>query len=600
MNDTEIDLQLGSWVCQDGVGFKVWAPNAESVSVVGDWNDWDAEADPMTRDEEGNWSVVCPDAKIGSGYKYRVTAGEFSADRIDPRAREVTNSVGNGIVYDDRFDWGDDDFELPAFNELVIYELHARTFVGDGKSDVSVLDRMIERLGYLSKLGVNAIELMPVAEFAGDLSWGYNPAHIFAVESSYGGPDALKRLVKEAHRQGIGVILDVVYNHFGPSDLDLWQFDGWSENGQGGIYFYNDWKADTPWGQTRPDYGRHEVRQFIRDNAMMWLDEFRMDGLRYDMTLFVRSVKGDGVDHLEDGLDLIRWINRDARSLPKTKILIAEDLQSEEFMTRSVEDGGAGFHAQWDEAFVHPVRGTLIVPEDGQRSMEAICGAVGFRYNDDAFQRIVYTESHDEVANGKARVPHEVDSENEDGFYAKTRSALGLALGLTSPGIPMLFQGQEFLEGGWFSDDDPLDWSKEESFAGMLELTKDLIRLRRNLNGTSAGLSGQWMDTLVCDEGQKIVAYHRWMEGGPGDSVVIVLNFNHEAQCKRRIAFPSEGRWQCLMNSAADRYTLNGDDSSSAQGDVEAARFEGSDDHRPQAEIDLAGYSFLIFGLDAK
>ncbi|MCK7493864.1 MAG: alpha-amylase family glycosyl hydrolase [Comamonadaceae bacterium] len=109
-------------------------------------------------------------------------------------------------------------------------------------------------------LGVNVVQVMPVAEFAGDYSWGYNPAHVFAVESAYGGPDAFKTFVKACHQRGLAVVLDVVYNHFGPSDLDLWRFDGWSENDKGGIYFYNDDRSSTPWGDTRPDYGREAVR----------------------------------------------------------------------------------------------------------------------------------------------------------------------------------------------------------------------------------------------------------------------------------------------------------------------------------------------------
>ena len=124
-------------------------------------------------------------------------------------------------------------------------------------------DAVSARLGHLRKLGVNAIQIMPVAQFAGGQSWGYNPSHIFAVDSDYGGPLAFKRFVRRAHQNGIAVILDVVYNHLGPSDLDLWQFDGWSENGLGGIYFYNDERAQTPWGATRPDYGRGEVRQYL-------------------------------------------------------------------------------------------------------------------------------------------------------------------------------------------------------------------------------------------------------------------------------------------------------------------------------------------------
>ena len=112
---------------------------------------------------------------------------------------------------------------------------------------------------------------MPTMEFSGDFSWGYNPSNPFAVESIYGGPDAYKRFVKAAHEYGIAIIADVVYNHLGSSDLELWQFDGWSENGKGGIYFYGDHRSHTPWGETRPDYGRGEVRQYLRDNALMWL-----------------------------------------------------------------------------------------------------------------------------------------------------------------------------------------------------------------------------------------------------------------------------------------------------------------------------------------
>ena len=151
----------------------------------------------------------------------------------------------------------------------MIYELHIGTFNDDKETDTpGTFARAIEQFDHLKRLGVNVIQVMPTAEFAGDFSWGYNPAHIFAVETAYGGPRAFKDFVQAAHAAGIGVILDVVYNHFGPSDLDLWQFDGWSENDGGGIYFYNDWRRATPWGDTRPDYGRGEVRQYIRDNAM--------------------------------------------------------------------------------------------------------------------------------------------------------------------------------------------------------------------------------------------------------------------------------------------------------------------------------------------
>ena len=261
----------------------------------------------------------------------------------------------------------------------------------------------MEKFDHLEQLGVNAIQVMPLMEFAGDRSWGYNPAHIFAVESTYGGPDAFKTFVRAAHKRGMAVILDVVYNHLGPSDLDLWRFDGWSENDKGGIYFYNDDRSQTPWGDTRPDYGREEVRRFLHDNAMSWLHDYHLDGLRFDMTPYIRSVHGTGYD-LPEGWELMRWINLSLREQFPDRITIAEDMQSDPRIS-STCDEGAAFHAQWDGAFVHPVRHVVIAADDKDRSIAALSEALQVRYNDDAFQRVVYTESHDEVANGRARVP---------------------------------------------------------------------------------------------------------------------------------------------------------------------------------------------------
>ena len=174
---------------------------------------------------------------------------------------------------------------------------------------------------------------MPPFEFAGDISWGYNPSHLFAIESAYGGPDAFKHFVREAHAHGIAVIVDVVFNHLGPSDLDLWRFDGWAEGEWGGIYFYNDERAVTPWGATRPDYGRGEVRTFLRDSAMTWLEEFRCDGLRFDATVHIRTVEGyparPGSVALPDGSSFLAWINDEIRARQPWKITIAEDLEDD-------------------------------------------------------------------------------------------------------------------------------------------------------------------------------------------------------------------------------------------------------------------------------
>ncbi len=271
---------MGPIALQQGVAFRVWAPHADTVSVIGEFNDWKAEANPLVRDENGNWFTVVEQAQPGQQFKYQITRGEQSFQRIDPRVREVTTSVGNGVIHDPSFDWQGDDLQMPNWNELVIYETHIGTFFRTDKDSVGTFDDFAKKFGHLKMLGVNALQIMPIAEFAGDLSWGYNPAHPYAIETAYGGPIGFKNFVREAHQAGFAVILDVVYNHFGPSDLDLWQFDGWSENDKGGIYFYNDDRSSTPWGDTRPDYGRGEVRSYIRDNAMMWLEDWLTTPMR--------------------------------------------------------------------------------------------------------------------------------------------------------------------------------------------------------------------------------------------------------------------------------------------------------------------------------
>ena len=284
---------MGAIPYPGGTTFRVWAPHAVTVFVTGTFDDWAGSRTELAPDSDGTtgtWSADVPGVTAGTEYKFTIRTPDGDLSKMDPYARHVTNSVGNGIVYDpEAFDWGDDAFEAPTWDDLVIYEMHVGTF-GTSTDRTGTFDGARRRLPYLQRLGVSAVQIMPPFEFAGDISWGYNPAHLFAIESGYGGPDAFKRFIRDAHAHGIAVLVDVVYNHLGPSDLDLWRFDGWSEGDGGGIYVYNDERAVTPWGATRPDYGRGEVRTFLRDSALCWLEEFRCDGLRFDSTINIRTV----------------------------------------------------------------------------------------------------------------------------------------------------------------------------------------------------------------------------------------------------------------------------------------------------------------------
>lgn len=579
---------MGAILEEGQTTFRVWAPNANAVAVVGDFNGW--KADQLILENEGNgyWSGITSKANEGDQYKYLIQNGERSFYKNDPYAFEVTNSDGNSIIRTLNFDWENDEFQLPSWNQLVIYELHVGTFYRPDPGKVGTFDDVISKLPYLQKLGINCIELLPVAEFAGGISWGYNPAHPFAVEQDYGGPDGLFRLIKAAHQHGIGVIMDVVYNHFGPSDVDLWQFDGWSENDKGGIYFYNDHRSDTPWGNTRPDYGRPEVRQYLRDNALMWIEKYHCDGLRMDATSYIRYEGGGlGLDsEILEGMILMRDINNELHQKYPNVITIAEDLKSQSIVTNPIDKGGIGYGTQWDMNFVHPVREVLTNVNDQDRDLQRIIDALCYRYENDAYSRVIYTESHDEVANGKARVPEEIQPGDAESVFAKKRAILGIVLCLTAPGIPMLFQGQEFLEDEYFKDTEGLDWQKYERLKGIERMVTDLINFRKGAVPGLEALSGQHVEILHTDHENKVLAYKRYDE--EHQSVLIILNFssqdlqNYELQLQ-------EDNWQLRFNSTWKGY----DDSLS---DLEVAAMEIEQlENKLEGKLDIPAYGALIF-----
>lgn len=604
----EVLKGMGAMPHSNGVAFRVWAPHARAVFVTGTFNEWSSEGTLMVGEGGGYWYADIARSKIGDEYRYRIINGDRSIMRIDPNARQVTSSIGNSVVHDPQFDWGEDNFHLPPINEMVIYEMHLGTFHTTSDQRTNGFEETLQKLDYLKRLGVNVIELMPLAEFGGYTSWGYNPSCIFAVEESYGGPIGLKRFVKAVHQAGIGVILDVVYNHFGPSDLDLWQFDGWSENGLGGIYFYNDWHSETPWGATRPDYGRGEVRQFIRDNAMMWLEEYRVDGLRFDMTLFMHHVRGDGDPggNLPDGWSLTQWINREIHTRFPGRITIAEDMRTDDRITKPVDQGGAGFNAQWGARFVHPVRAAVIVANDSQRSLDSLRLALEGRYNGDPFQRVVFSESHDEVANGKARISSEIDPKNPNSWFSQKRTTLAAALVLTAPGIPMLFQGQEFLEDGWFQDNVPLDWQRSEEFCGLVRMYRDLIYLRLNRFDSTKGLSGSGLNTFHQNQADNVIAYHRWHQSGKGDDVVVVLNLSHKPREAYRLGFPASGIWRVRFNSDSMVYSRSFANTICNEAIAIPTPFNPANPNEPQhrdgflneGNINIGPYSVLILSQD--
>jgi 1,4-alpha-glucan branching enzyme len=218
-------------------------------------------------------------------------------------------------------------------------------------------------------------------------------------------------------------------------------------------------------------------------------------------------------------------------------------------MTKSTGEGGCGFGSQWDKSFVDDIRANIITNDDDFRDMNQIAAQIVRQIDDNVFSRVIYTEAHDDIAGGKARVPEEIWPGNVDNWFSRKRSVLGIALVLTSAGIPMIFQGQEFLEDRWFHDNDPLDWNLADKYSGLQNLYKTIIELRKNSSGITKGLTGENTQVFHVNNDQKVIAFHRWSHGGLKDSVIVVMNFRDKAYDNYVIGVPNNGVWKVHFNS---------------------------------------------------
>lgn len=232
----------------------------------------------------------------------------------------------------------------------------------------------------------------------------------------------------------------------------------------------------------------------------------------------------------------------------------------------------------------------MIASRDEERCIRELHEAILSGYGDDAFKRVIYTESHDEVANGHARLPQDIAPDDPGGWFARKRSTLGAALVFTVPGIPMIFQGQEFLEDEWFRDVDPLDWSKKERFAGIFRMYQDLVRMRRD-RARFAGLQGHHTNVFHCNDVDKVIAFYRWDRGGAGDDVVIVLNLANRAYESYTIGFPRPGDWRVRFNSDWSGYSPDFTSHPGYHTAGATGRYDGLDFHGP---IGIGPYTALI------
>lgn len=552
----QIKKNLGVTRHGDTTEFRVWAPFAKSVSLIG--TVCGNQEQQMASEADGYWSVELKDVEAGQNYAFNITtAAGTTVTRQDPRARQLTVSDnGMSVISDLDFDWDNDTFEALPPEKQIVYELHVGTFNRADAATGGTFADAIEKLDYLASLGINMVELMPITSMSNSYGWGYAPNHIFSVENAYGGRHGLLTFVRECHRKGIGVIVDVVYNHFF-TETDLWQFDGWSENNRGGIYFYNDERGDTPWG-ARPDYGRPEVRQFILDNVTMWLTEYKLDGLRVDSTIYMRNTDGHDNDPAHDIPDAWSLLGELASLIHKINphaVAIAEDCSNSAYLTKPTSEHGCAFDAQWELGFPHALRDALGLTPNHSKTLAGVRYELEKQYNGNAFEKVIFSDSHDTAANGSVRLNEAASPGDAAGLFARERALLADAVMLTAPGIPMMLQGQEFLQGGAFNDWKELEWEKSKKHAGIVLAHRHLIDLRLNRHGNTAGLLGQSTAIFHQDDNNYVLGYHRWDVGGAGDDTIIIVNFGDSTHDNYQLHLPIAGEWLVRFNSSWKGYS---------------------------------------------
>ena len=437
--------------------FKVWAPGAAKVSVKAG----DALYAMHGPDGHGWWNAAVEDAGPGTDYGFQVD--DDPAIYPDPRSPRQPNGVhGISRVYDHRaFAWHDEHWQAPPLAGGILYEMHVGTFTPGG-----TLDSAIGRLDYLFELGITHVELMPVAAYAGDRGWGYDGVALFAVTENYGGPDALKRFVDACHGRGLAVVLDVVYNHFGPVGAYAGKF---------GPYLTS--RHRTPWGDAVnfEDRGSDEVRRFFCDNALMWMRDFHVDGLRLDAVH--EFVDRSAIHFLEL---LAAEVEVEAATLGGRLVLIAESDLNDPRVVRPRAAGGYGIDAQWSDDFHHALF-TVLHKEDGWGyysdfgSLEKLAKSLThvFVYDGDyskyrrrrhgrpveglsAHHFIGFIQNHDQVGN-------RATGDRLERVVGRDRAKVAAGLVLTSPFVPLLFQGEEFAASTpflYFADHDEPEMAK--------------------------------------------------------------------------------------------------------------------------------------------
>jgi 1,4-alpha-glucan branching enzyme len=552
---------------RDGTYFAVWAPAAATVSVIGDWNDWQGGVDPLAlRAESGIWEGIVGGVGHGARYKFHLTTTAGAAfDKADPFAARAEHPPATAsVIWRPHYTWHDSAWMAgrgarQAFAEPIsIYEVHLGSW-RRRRGEVLGYRELGEQLAaHCSRLGFTHVELMPVMEHPFYGSWGYQVTGYFAATTRYGAPEDLMAMIDHLHQQGIGVILDWVPAHFPTDAHGLGAFDGTHlyEHADPRRGFHPDWTSYIF------NYGRLEVRSFLISSAMSWLDRFHADGLRVDgvASMLYRDYSRkpgewipdeDGSNHDRDAISFLQQLDHAVYTAFPDVQMIAEESTAWGGVTKPPDTGGLGFGFKWDLGWMHD---TLAYVRHDPIHRRWHHDQMTFRSVYADSENFVLPLSHDEVVHGKgallAKLPGDVWQQ---------RATLRLIYGYqwTLPGKKLLFMGGEL--GTWkeWNHDDELDWSilGDAGHAGIERWLADLnaaYRAHPALHRRDTGGDGfQWL--VGDDRDASSFAFLRL--GNPGDAeVVVACNFTPIARPGYRLGAPRPGRWREILNSDAASY----------------------------------------------
>ena len=577
---------MGATLVPGGAVFRLWGPRAKDVFVSGDFNGWTQDdACRLSAIGDGQWAGFVPNLADGDEFLFYIDGVGSSGYKRDPRARLLTAQPSfpqsNCVLRDpSQFPWHDAGFRLPEFSDLIIYQLHVGAFSpAPGSPHGKFLD-VIEKLPYLAALGVNAIEPLPVVEYPTTYSLGYNGTDYYSPENDYGCSDdvsltryltsinallaarglapypsidvlrsadnQLRAMVDLCHVFGIAVIFDVVYNHAGGGfdGNSMWFLDRMPEADKNDSLYFTD--HDWAGGQVFA-YWNNDVQQFLIDNAKSFYAEYHVDGFRYDEVSVMDRNGGWGT---------CQAITGTLRFIKPAAIQIAEYWPVNSAVTSPSSLGGAGFDATWHDGLRNAVRSVLGQSSAGASAwldMDSVANAISNPGLQNRWRALQCVENHDIVREGREpRIPLLADSSDPRSWYARSRSRVATGLLLTSPGIPMLFMGEEFLESKPWNDTpspgNQISWSDldggNKTLADFLRCTSDLIALRRRL----PGLRGEGLHVFHVHNDNRVIAFQRWVEG-EGHDVVIVATFSESTHYNYQVGFPSDGKWFEVFNS---------------------------------------------------